>query len=214
MPISRNSSQEIASYVAKMFPRCTWTPDEYKAFIDRCERLDVSREQWEAVVTEHRVNAKYASPNMGDLIAELKAASVVAKSESWERADRPRSRNRRVDIHRKDMGVGPSTPDDAVMFEHARRLMQDGWKTEAALDYCLDCMMDYRTNKVDAIRMVIQAFPGVSDVWADGHRKQFAARKASGAAFWSAYASKTGRKFTSVDEYLKALTVKFGRSER
>ena len=79
--MTKEEALQVSTMVARAFPRCRWTPDEWKILAEQMTTIKgVDMEQARAVVHQHRTEYDY--PKLGKLVAAMRRArqEVIAKA--------------------------------------------------------------------------------------------------------------------------------------
>lgn len=168
--MSPTQVESVCNQIRTYFPRCTWSNAEFDALGLKIERLELTPEQSEAVVSQLRTETRFDNPDMTKIIDRMRNADAQAKAPKASSGPR---RNLLVDRYRRDMGkygIDTSKMSDVdVAVFHATK-NKNGWTREQRATHLVhEILSEFVSEWRDRYEILKSAFPDLVDE-AEGYR--------------------------------------------
>jgi len=111
---------QVLGMIAKTFSRNKLPQNDIQIFGDRVAGIDITMEQAEAVIEQHRTEHDYASPKLSVLLKAMTAAQQAKRIQTARRS----TGNKIVDRYRLHYGTSDMTDVDVAM--RVARMMEQG----------------------------------------------------------------------------------------
>lgn len=149
--------QDVMNSIGRLFPRSKLTQPELDNFGEQLCRVDIDREQADAIIEQHRNEHDYHSPKLSVLLKKMTAAQQTKRIAANNAVG---DRNLLVDVYRRRGGFPSSMSDEDVAVAVAHTVKRDpAWGEDGARMHLREILQEFIKDDVRVWSIVFRHFP-------------------------------------------------------